>query len=285
MQTLINIVAVGGIYSLIACGLVLIYRTSRVVNLGHGQLAIFCTYLAAVLSTAGQPWYVSIIVSAFAGGVFGLLIYLSIMRRILGQPPFVGLMTSIGVSILVTGLIVSIFGGRTQSLEPMVDGVITLGDRDYPAAHIVALIGAWFSIAVIVAISNFTRLGLLMRAVTDDVTLASQRGININRVVALAWILAIVSAALAGVFFGQRALISTAAVLIGVNGLIAALIGGMDSLRGAIIGGLAVAAVEYLTTQFLSARYAEMAPAILMLVAVTLRPWGLFGTAEEVERV
>ena len=80
-------------------------------------------------------------------------------------------------------------------------------------------------------------------------------------------------------------LISTAATLIGVNALIAAFIGGMDSFRGAIVGALTVAVVEFVTIQLVESHWAEIALVVLMLVVLTFRPWGLFGTVEELERV
>ena len=80
-------------------------------------------------------------------------------------------------------------------------------------------------------------------------------------------------------------MVSTAAILIGVNALIAALIGGMDSFLGAAIGALAVAVSEHFVLLHFEARYADLAPVGLMLVILTIRPWGLFGTPEEVERV
>ena len=285
MQALFTILGVGGIYALIACGLVLVYRTSRVVNLSQGQIAIFCVYCAAFLVTSGQSWYVSAAIAVAAGAVAGIVIHLTVMRRILGEAPFVGLMTSIGIAVFVNGLIVTLFGGRTLTLAPIAAGTTTIADAHVPTAHLLAMAGSWIAVAALIALNSFTRLGLLMRAVTADVVLAAQRGVSVDRVVAAAWIVALAAAALAGLFFGQRALISTAAAMIGVNGLIAALIGGMDSLKGAVVGALIVAGAEYATVQLLSARYADMVPALLMLAIVTARPWGLFGTAEEVERV
>ncbi|MDE0058296.1 MAG: hypothetical protein OXP07_09240, partial [Defluviicoccus sp.] len=117
------------------------------------------------------------------------------------------------------------------------------------------------------------------------VTLSAQRGIDVDRIVGIAWVLALVVGAVAGYLHGQRALISTAATLIGVNALIAAFIGGMDSFRGAIVGALTVAVVEFVTIQLVESHWAEIALVVLMLVVLTFRPWGLFGTVEELERV
>jgi branched-chain amino acid transport system permease protein len=124
-----------------------------------------------------------------------------------------------------------------------------------------------------------------MRAATENVVLAAQRGVNIDRIVCLAWVIAVCAAATGGFLHSQRAFVSTAAILIGVNALIAALIGGMDSFIGAVIGALAVAGSEHFVLLHFEARYADLAPVCLMLVILTIRPWGLFGTQEDVERV
>lgn len=285
MQQIVTILDIAGVYALLALGLVVIYRTSRVLNLAQGELAIVCAYVAAVSAGAGLPWGVSILVTVASGGAIGITIYFLIMRRILGESPFVGIMTTVGIAIFMRGAIVIAFGGNTMMIEPPRQDVIAVLDAEITTAHLVVLFGSWLCVVLVVVLTYFTKTGLLMRAVSDDVVLAAQRGIDIDRIVGVAWVLAIAIGALGGFLHGHRALISTAAILIGVNALIAALIGGMDSFRGAIVGALAVATVEFVTIQYVEAHWAEIALVALMLIVLTFRPWGLFGTIEELERV
>ncbi len=285
MQQLTTLLGVAGIYALLATGIVLIYRTSRVVNLAQGHLAILCAFVVAALLAAGYHWSAALPMTIAVGCLLALVIYFVVMRRIVGEPPFVGLMATVGIAILLRGVMVVGFGGVTITTQPLLSGSIRLFGTDVSATHALVAVAAWLLVGVIVAINQFTSIGLFMRATTDNVILAAQRGVNIDRIVCLAWVIAICAAAGGGFLHSQRALVSTAAILIGVNALIAALIGGMDSFLGAAIGAVAVAVSEHFVLLHFEARYADLAPVGLMLVILSIRPWGLFGTPEEVERV
>jgi branched-chain amino acid transport system permease protein len=282
---LTTILGVSGIYALLATGLVLIYKTSRVVSLTQGHLAILCAFFVSSLISGGYHWSVVLLVTALGCGALACLIYFAVMRHLVGEPPFVGLMATIGIAILLRGVMVLAFGGVSVTTHPLMSGTVSLFGFPVPATHLLVAVASWTIVGVIVAFGALTNIGLFMRATTDNVVLAAQRGINIDAVVCCAWVIAVIAAAAGGYLHGQRALVSTAAILIGINALIAALIGGMDSYRGAILGSLIVAGSEHLALQYFEARYADLAPIILMLVILTLRPWGLFGTVEEVERV
>jgi branched-chain amino acid transport system permease protein len=273
MQQLTSVPGVAGIYALLATGIVLVYRTSRVVNLAQGHLAILCAFFVAALLAAGYHWAAALPVT------------IAVMRRIVGEPPFVGLMATVGIAILLRGVMVVAFGGVTITTQPLLSGSIQLFGADLSATQVLVAIAAWGVVGAIVAVNQFTSIGLFMRATTENVVLAAQRGVNIDRIVCLAWVIAVCAAVAGGFLHSQRAFISTAAILIGVNALIAALIGGMDSFLGAVIGALAVAVSEHFVLLHFEARYADLAPVGLMLVILTIRPWGLFGTPEEVERV
>jgi branched-chain amino acid transport system permease protein len=285
MQQITTILGVSGIYALLATGLVLVYKTSRVVSLAQGHLAILCAFFVSSLIAGGYHWSLVLLMTAVGCGGLACVIYFAVMRRLVGEPPFVGLMATIGLAIFLRGVIVVAFGGVSVTTHPLIAGSVNLFGSAVPAAHLLVAVASWVIVGIIVVFGALTNIGLFMRATTDNVVLAAQRGINIDTVVCCAWIIAVVAAAAGGYLHGQRALVSTAAILIGVNALIAALIGGMDSYRGAVLGSLIVAASEHLALQYLEARYADLAPVILMLAILTLRPWGLFGTPEEVERV
>jgi branched-chain amino acid transport system permease protein len=132
---------------------------------------------------------------------------------------------------------------------------------------------------------TFTRIGVQFRGTAENALLASQRGVNVNFVLSIAWVIAVAAASLSGVLFGSRAFLSTESVSIGLAGLIAALVGGLDSLRGAIAGAFIVAGTQYLTVRLIDPVLSEAVPFLLLLVVMSIRPWGLFGTLEELDRV
>ena len=134
-------------------------------------------------------------------------------------------------------------------------------------------------------IYRLTNLGLQMRAVAERVMLSAQRGLNVDRTVALSWIVGVLAAGLAGVLHGERSFVALSASVVGISALISCLIGGMDSLKGVVIAALIVAAAEALTTLYIDPRYVLIAPVAILLVILIVRPWGLFGTVEEIRRV
>jgi branched-chain amino acid transport system permease protein len=109
--------------------------------------------------------------------------------------------------------------------------------------------------------------------------------VNVNFVLSLAWMIAVVAASLSGVLFGGRAFLSTESVTIGLAGLTAALVGGLDSLRGAVVGAFVVASAQYLTVRLIDPILSEAVPFLILLLVMCFRPWGLFGTLEELDRV
>jgi branched-chain amino acid transport system permease protein len=132
---------------------------------------------------------------------------------------------------------------------------------------------------------TFTRLGVQFRGTAENALLASQRGVNVNLVLSLAWIIAVAAATLSGVLYGGRAFLGSASVTIGLAGLTAALVGGLDSLRGAVVGAFIVALAQYLTVRLIDPVLSEALPFLILLVVMSVRPWGLFGTVEELDRV
>lgn len=281
----LTIVASWGIYSLLGIGIVLVYRTSRVLNIAAGEMAIFIGYVAATSIQYGLPFPVAVLLGMGAATALGFVVFWFTIRRVMGEPPHVGLMLTVGIAVILNGLMIVLFGGGMIAIPAGLPAFTTIGLVHLPTPDVVAAIGAWLSIVVIAAIYQLTNLGLQMRAVAERVTLSAQRGLNVDRTVALSWIVGILAAGLAGVLHGERSFVALSASAIGISALISCLIGGMDSLKGVVIAALIVAAAESLTTLYIDPRYVLIAPVAILLVILIVRPWGLFGTVEEIRRV
>ena len=292
MELFVSILALGSTYALLAAGIVIVYKASRVVNFAHGELAIVGAYVfhsAGFLTGAtltGPSLLVTIAISAAGSALFGVLIYFSLMRRLLGRPTFVAAMVTIGLAIILKAGIVVIWQSRS--------GGIAIGRQ--PLYHfagggriawidLVSILTCIVMFAALAIFFQYTRLGRQFRGAAENPLLAAQRQVNINLILALAWALAVFSATLAGVLFGSRSMLSPQSTIIGLSGLTAALVGGLDSLRGAAIGGFLVAAATYLTARLIGPTLAETVPFLILLAVMCWRPWGLFGTVEELNRV
>ena len=292
MELSISILALGSTYALLAAGIVIIYKASRVINFAHGELAIVGAYVfhsAGFLTGAtltGPSLAAAAAIAAAGSALFGVLIYFALMRRLLGRPTFVAAMVTIGLAIILKAAIVVIWKSRSVGIpigrQPLYNFA---GGGRIAWIELISILICIAAFAALAVFFQYTRLGRQFRGAAENPLLAAQRQVNINLILALAWGLAVFSAALAGVLFGSRSMLSPQSTIIGLSGLTAALVGGLDSLRGAAVGGMLVAAATYLTARLISPTLAETVPFLMLLAVMSWRPWGLFGTVEELNRV
>ena len=285
MTFVLTVVATWGIYALLGMGIVIIYRTSRILNLAGGELAVLVGYVVAAALGSGFGFPLALLLGMATAAVLGLAVFRLMIRRVMGEPPHVGLMLTVGLAVTLNGLMIILFGGGMTAIHTGLPSASMVGAMRLPTQDLVAAFGAWTAIGLIALIYRVTDLGLQMRAVAERVMLSAQRGINVERVIALSWMVGVLAIGTAGILHGERAFVALSAAVIGISALIACLIGGMDSLKGVVVGALIVAAAENFTAYYIDPRYVLIAPVALLLVILVIRPWGLFGTVEEFRRV
>lgn len=289
MQLVANIVVLTSIYALIACGYVLIYRVSRVLNLAHGELMMVGAYLLLVTANVSGNPMVAIPVAAILSLTMGALVYLLLMRRMTGESVLAAILTTIALGILLRGLVVIIFSAAHQ--HPSVPLGIHAGSvQVLPGARVsslsLILVGVTATVyAALFAALRFSRWGLRMRAAGQNPLLAAQRGINLHAIYALVWGIAVFTGSVAGMLISLDFGLDGTLVLIGLKAFPAALVGGLDSLIGALVGSLIVAAAEVLLIQFVNPLLADVVPFLVLILMLIIRPWGLFGTREALDRV
>ena len=290
MQFVAQVVALAAFYALVAAGFVLIYRSSHILNLAHGELMMLGAYLVFVMA----PWWAEflwggILLALLSCFLLGYVLYFLLMRPLIGQPIIAAVMVTIAASSILRGLASLIWSPQQRYLG------VTLGIRNVPHDVLPGVSLSTYDIATIVTsvvyvggillFLKFSRLGIRMRAAAENPLLASQRGINIYAIFALAWSIAIVGAAAAGVLYGGNSRIDPEMGIIGIKALVVPLVGGMDSMWGVIPGALLVALAEFLVSKYIDPGLSEIIPMVIMLLVLIARPWGLFGTKEQIERV
>jgi branched-chain amino acid transport system permease protein len=288
VEFLVSILVLGTTNALLAAGIVIIYKASRVVNFAHGELAIVGAYVfySAGILVPGNSLPLTILATAAISAAFGIAVYAALMRRLVGQPTFVAAMVTIGLAIILKASIVVIWHSRSVGLNIGRQTLLTYAEGGrFTLVDLVTLVTGVIFFAGLFAFFRYTRLGRQFRGAAENPLLASQRQVDVNLILALAWAMAVFSASLAGVLFGSRSMLSPQSTVIGLNGLTAALVGGLDSLRGAVLGGLLVAAATYVTARLIDPALSEAVPFLILLVVMCWRPWGLFGTPEELNRV
>ena len=289
MQLAVNVAVLASIYALIGCGYVLIYRTSRVLSLAHGELMMLGAYGLFTTASlfAGHPG-VAIGASALLAALIGMLVYAVLMRRMTGEAVLAAVLTTIALGILLRGLMVLFWGAQEQhpiQVLGLGNPSIAIGPARVSAAGLGLILATAAVYAGLWAFLRFSVWGIRMRAAGQNPLLAAQRGIGLHAIYALAWALATFTAGIAGMLIACDSALSQTMVVIGLKAFPAALVGGLDSLLGALLGSLIVAAAEVLLIHYVDPLLSDVVPFLVLLAMLILRPWGLLGSREELDRV
>jgi branched-chain amino acid transport system permease protein len=285
---LFNGLAVGSIYALIALGFALLYKSTKILNLAHGELVLFGGYLAIAL-TGMVPFPLAVLLTLLAAAALGFLIERAIMRPLFGQPLLSVIIVTLALGYIVRGLMVGLWGGDTRQFPPVVPGgvVAILGIPIqrvgvYSAATaVVLLVGFW-------VFFRFSLIGIGMRAAANEQLTASTLGVSLRRVFAYAWAFAAIAAAVGGILLGLWLGVNFALGVVGLKALAAVILGGLDSVPGAIVGGLTIGVIESIAGGYIDAHiiygFKDVTAFVVILVVLMIRPYGLFGT-EHIERL
>lgn len=290
MQLAINIAVLTSIYALISCGYVLIYRVSRVLSLAHGELMMLGAYGLSVTAAmfSGHP-LVAIATACALAVTVGVLVYLALMWRMTGESVLAAVLATIALGILLRGGMILAFGTQTRHPLPMLgltNASIHIGDSarisGVGLALVLTTIAAY---GLLFAFLRFSRWGIRMRAAGQNPLLAAQRGIGLHGIYALAWGLATFTGGMAGMLLAADAGLEGTMAVLGLKAFPAALVGGLDSLLGALIGSLVIAGVEVMMVHHVDPLLSDVVPFLVLLAMLVVRPWGLFGSREELDRV
>jgi branched-chain amino acid transport system permease protein len=287
LELAVNGALVGLMYSLVALGIVLVYKSSSVFNFAQGALVMLAAYLVwAASRVAGVV--VGMLVAALGMAILGLAIERFALRRMIGQPLAMALMLTLGLEILLRGLGPAVWGADTKRFEsglseaPLFVGPV-LVNRTYVAGGVAALV-----LLVLFLLFFRTRLGITLRAVSDDQVASWSVGISVERAVAISWVLAALAATIGGTFWAAVQGVDWSISLLLIKATAVAILGGLDSLGGVVIAGVAVGVMESVVSGVLDPMVGggtkEIVALSLILVTILLKPHGLFGR-EIIERI
>jgi len=290
VQLAVNIAVLASIYALISCGYVLIYRVSRVLSLAHGELMMLGAYgLYATASLfAGDP-LTAVACALGLSLAVGVLVYLALMWRMTGESVLAAVLATIALGILLRGAMILVFGTQTrhpiEALGWTNASIAVGGDARISAVGLALVLATAGCYALLFAFLRLTRWGIRMRAAGQNPLLAAQRGIGLHAIYALAWGLATLTGGLAGMLIAADAGLESTMVVIGLKAFPAALVGGLDSLAGALLGSLVIAGAEVLMVHYVDPLLSDVVPFFILLAMLVVRPWGFFGSREELDRV
>jgi len=292
-QLVVSGIVVGSIYALSALGFVLIYKSSRVLNIAHGQIiaaGAFITYTFTV--HVGLPIIVAFLLSIVITFFLAMSVERIFLRRLIGEPIISVIMVTIGLMSIIDGIIyLTPFGTENFSFPRFLPNEpISFGGVSISWTQLVGVIVTMLLIAGFSWFFKKSTVGISMRAVSDDQLASMSIGISVPRVFGLAWATAGLSAAAAGSVIGNITGLNFDTLhAFGITVLPVVILGGLDSILGAVVAGIIMGLIQQFASGYLDGNWglngtAEVLPYVILLIILLFKPHGLFGI-HEIERV
>lgn len=275
-----NGLAVGCIYGLVALGFVLIYKATELVNFAQGDLLMlgaFVCYMAVVWW--GFDYWLAFALAVVVIGLFGALLDMTILRRVIGQPQFAVVMLTIGLGSIFRTFASVTWGSEIYTLPTPFGGVSQIGSITLSHQYLSIIIGTLLLCGVLYAFFNFTRIGIAMQATSQNQLAAYYMGIPVKLIFSMIWAISAGVATAAGVLLAPVQLIDiNMGLFVALKSFAAAVLGGFGSIPGALVGGIVIGLIELYAGRLLPDGFKDTAPYIVLLAMLVVRPQGLFGT-------
>jgi branched-chain amino acid transport system permease protein len=280
LQQIFSGLAAGSIYASVALALVMIYRSTDLVNFAQGEMAMFSTYIAWSLVNAGLPFWVAFVLTLVISFIGGMLIERVIIRPVENAPVLAAVVVTIALLLIFNAMAGWIYTYTVQDFpSPFPDRTLLgalLTTRDLGVIGVTLVM-----LAILFAFFRFTSTGLAMRAAAQNPVSARLCGIRVGSMLAIGWGLAAAIGATAGIMVAPVLFLDPnmmgGVLLYAFTG---ALLGGIGSPVGAVVGGLIVGVTENLVGTYLIPSQLKLSVALALIVLVLVfRPNGLFGTA------
>ena len=296
LQLVISGLVVGSIYSAVALGFVIIYKATRVVNFAQGEFLMVGAYVCyAFLVQMHVPFWAALLLTIlFAlamAVVLALIIERLILRPMIGEPIISIIMVTIGLSLVMRSLVTAIWGNDILVYEPKLfpQETVSIGGIPVSQEFIWCFVLSMVLLAVFSVFFKFSKAGVAMRATAFNQQTAQSMGISVKSIFALSWIISAIVSGIGGVLIGNINGINSSLYHFGLKVFPATILGGLDSILGAALGGLIIGLLENLSDGLCKAYLdlsgvKEVAPYVILVVILMIKPYGLFGT-KEIERV
>ncbi len=284
IQQVINGLALGSIYALIALGYTMVYGIIKLINFAHGDVMMVGAYVGFFLITwCGMNLAAALLIAMAVCAVLGVVIDHFAYKPLRHSSRIAALITAIGVSFLLEYVFVFFFTASTRSysgnvisdeLYHFLDNQVTVTNKD------VLIFTVTFVLMVLLQyVVKKTRVGKAMRAVSLDQEAASLMGIHVNRIISFTFAVGSALAAAAGVLIGvyYNSIDPLMGIMPGVKAFVAAVLGGIGSIPGAVVGGFILGILESLVSGYGSSLYRDAVAFGVLIFILLIKPTGLFG--------
>jgi branched-chain amino acid transport system permease protein len=281
LDHLINGIALGNIYALIAIGFALIFGVANLINFAHGSVFTWGAYIGwTLIVVLGWPWYVALGVAAVGCGLIGMAIERLALRPLAGGPPIAPLLSTVALSVVLDQTVERLWTADPRSLPAQVPAVVfNLGGvRIGLPDLLIAAIGLT-SAGLLWLFLTRTKLGWAVRATAQDRDAALQMGVDVDRIQSVTFGIASALGGVAGLLVGiyYNNVHPSMGFQAGLSGFSAAMLGGLTSVPGAVVGGLLLGIGESFGVAVLGNTYRQMITFVVIILVLMFRPSGLFG--------
>lgn len=290
LQVILSGVLVGMVYALLGLGIVLIFKASEAFNFAIGEFLVIGAFIFFILFfDLKLPLYVALPLGLVASGLFGALVERLTIQPLLGRNPISMTIITLGLASLLRALVQLVFGAHSYSFVlDLPDITLELGDMLFMSEQLWASIFSGVAFVFVLGFLFRTRWGIAIRATSESQAKAMAYGINAKLILLVVWGLSAGCIAIAGIAISNFGSLTYLTAMVGFRAIPVVLVGGMDSIGGALVGGLMVGLCEAFVGVYLEPLgligFKNIAPYILLLLVLLIRPYGLFGTVR-IERV
>jgi branched-chain amino acid transport system permease protein len=282
-QQVVSGLAMGCVYALIALGIVLIYKATETINFAQGEMMMVGAFLALTfIGILGMNFWLGAFLAIVAAALFGMATDRIVVRPVIGQPVFAIVMVTLGFGFIARSVAGAIPGWGTDTYTiatPFSGQTLAFGPMVISQNYAAVIVATAILCVVLYAFFRYTKLGIAMQASSQNQLAAYYMGIPVKAVYTMIWGLSAAAAAVAGLFLAPIAFIHTQMGLIIFKAFPAAVLGGFGSIPGAIVGGLIIGIIEAMAGFYMPEGFKEVAPYVVLLLVLVLKPEGIFGMA------
>ena len=286
LQQLVNGITLGGVYALIAVGYTMVYGVIQLINFAHGEIYMLGAFLAYTLvAVVGMPFFPAFILTLLICAVLGVVLDFVAYRPLRKAPRLAALITAIGMSIFLQNMAMLIWGSQIKSYPRDIlpaffsESALTFGDVTLSWLQLFILFITLLFMIILHLTIHKTRIGMAMRAISQDKTASALMGIGVNRVISFTFAIGSAMGGMAGILVGlyYNAIFPTMGYVAGIKAFAAAVLGGIGSVPGAMLGGGVLGIAEVMGAGYISSEYRDGISYAVMIAVILFKPSGLIG--------
>lgn len=282
VQQVVNALALGGTYAMLALGLAVVFSVMKLINFAHGELMTFSGYAYVAANYLDLPFAACVVFALIAGVLMAVVLERAAFRRLRGSSPATLLITSFAVSIVLQTLFQTMISPRPQP-APMPEffaSAVSLGSFQTGSIQAISILVTVVTLIFLVGLFKYATIGISIRAASQDFRTTRLMGVRADVVISLAFAISGLLAAISGILWvAQRGSVDPLMGFFPVlKAFIAAVLGGFGSLPGAVVGGFALGAIETMlqvTLPLQLAAFKEPFALLIVIVILVFRPNGL----------